>query len=92
MNAPTQLIALDRNVIEELAEAHLAQADALIALLDQTDGDPDLEDDDLYGECSEDEISTGPALGMRFIPDGPGCPIADPGGCEHDGREPEEEL
>lgn len=46
MNAPVRLIALDRAVIEEMAQAKLDEAHALIALLDRVDGDPDREDDD----------------------------------------------
>ena len=61
--------------------------EAAIDALDAMDGDPDLEDatdaeDDfsmshLAAECASYEL---------------GCPIADPGGCEHDGREEEYEL
>ena len=58
----------------------------LIDRLDIIEGDPDLEDDDPSGQCDEDGVSTnfGAACGG-----GPGCEISDPGGCEHDGREPE---
>jgi len=59
-----------------------------IDLLDVMDGDPDLEEDDPSGVADEDGINTlvgdGSFLGQR----GPGCPISDPGGCEHDGGEP----
>jgi hypothetical protein len=57
-----------------------------ISLLDAGDGDPDLEpngDEQDGSYCAEDEF-------MQLHSDGPGCPIADPGGCEHDGREPED--
>lgn len=65
---------------EEIAKA----AQSLIELLDTIDGDPDLEDDDPGGDASnEDEPH------QHFTDYGPGCPIADPGGCEHDGREPD---
>lgn len=53
--------------------------EALIALLDALDGDPDLEDGDPCGQCDEDGINTGNGVfalhGMAF--DGPGCPISD---------------
>lgn len=58
-----------------------------ISLIDQEDGDPDLECD--FGE---DEFFTVPkGRGARRLRDGPGCPISDPGGCEHNGLEPEHE-
>ncbi|MDJ0979251.1 MAG: hypothetical protein QNI87_12060 [Erythrobacter sp.] len=47
----------------------------------------DAEEDDPAGQYDED------AYTARKVPaDGPGCPIADPGGCEHDGREPDEGI
>jgi hypothetical protein len=46
-----------------------------IGLLDVADDDPDAEEDDDPGQCSEDEISCGwPGFGDR----GPGCLIGDP--------------
>ena len=64
-----------------------------LELVDTLDGDPDLEDSDEDGQCSEDEISTN--LHAQWG-EGAGCGIGDPGeqddhgGCEHDGTEPEE--
>lgn len=52
-------------------------AEALVSLMDAISGDPDIE---LNGD--EDDF-------MYHGGDGPGCPIADPGGCEHDGCEPD---
>ena len=69
---------LSRHDLEELT-AHL------IDCLDEIDGNPDAEEDDHAGECSEDEISCGPGnwggLLYRGEP-GPGCEISDPGGLE----------
>ena len=80
-------------------------APRLIEKLDDEDGDADLEDDDPLeddnpreqddppeeddpaGVHDEDGINTGTGA-LRG--NGPGCPLADPGGCEHDGREPED--
>jgi hypothetical protein len=52
-----------------------------IELLDLADGDPDTErnGDELDGSLSEEDFvdwSNGPCVW-----DGPGCPVADPGGC-----------
>lgn len=64
----------------------------LIDKLDVMEGDPDLEDadadeeDDPSGQYDEDAWTTFIRAGDMFD-SGPGCPIADPGGCEHDGRE-----
>ena len=50
-----------------------------IELMDQEDGDPDMEvDSDFEGECSEDAITTGPGSGRPFFDAGPGCVISDP--------------
>jgi hypothetical protein len=48
------------------------------------------EEDDDSGQCTEDEVSylSGPSMWGN----GPGCPISDPGGDEHDGREREQLL
>jgi hypothetical protein len=53
-----------------------AAVEALVELLDTIDGDPDLEEDDPQGECSEDEINT--MLSARFAI-GAGCTISDTG-------------
>jgi len=58
-----------------------------IDLLDVAGGDPDLEDSDEDGQCSEDEISTNLQAHQGF---GPGCIISDPdcavddSGCDDD--------
>ena len=59
-----------------------------ISLLDLIDGDPDIElngdeeDGDLHAEDSFESFGG--------IGGGAGCPISDPGGCDHDGREPDD--
>jgi hypothetical protein len=55
---PARLVALDRTVIEEMAQAKLDEAHALIALLDRFDGDPDDEESDPSGQCDEDGVNT----------------------------------
>ena len=62
---------------------------------DDEDDDP-AEDDDGGGDCTDDEpgfdgLSRAQAnlLGSCDNGGGAGCPLADPGGCEHDGREPD---
>jgi ribose 1,5-bisphosphokinase PhnN len=67
-------IHLDRRAISRAAQA-------LIDLLDLIDGDPDFEEID-----AEDSF----VLSWYAQAEGAGCPIADPGGCEHDGREIED--
>lgn len=54
----------------------------LIAHMDRQDGNPDIEanGDERDGSLGEDDFA-------ELTGYGPGCPIADPGGCEHDGRE-----
>ena len=55
-----------------------------ISLLDLIDGDPDIElnGDELDGShCEDCFIDFGSGAG-------PGCPVSDPGGCEHNGDEP----
>ena len=62
-----------------------AAIETMVAVLDVLDGDPDLEPngDELDGSPAEDEF-------MEHYGDGLcGCPVSDPGGCEHDGREPD---
>lgn len=67
---------------EEIAKA----AQSLIELLDTIDGDPDTEDDDPSGQYDEDDWTTARKASDMWDY-GPGCPLADPGGCEHDGLE-----
>lgn len=77
-----------REVIELRIDALLGDVDSLIGQLDRLDGDADLEPegDDLDGDYgSEDEFML-----HTDREGGAGCPLADPGGCQHDGREPEE--
>lgn len=66
-----------RRVIERLVVR-------MIDHLDEQDGDAELED----ATNAEDEGITF-AAGQALCGDSPGCPVGDPGGCEHDGREPE---
>lgn len=61
--------------------------ETLIAVLDAIDGDPDVElnGDELDANNAEDDF-------VRHYAEGPGCPVSDPGGCEHDGCEPDVSL
>ena len=68
--------SLPRPVLERLAQS-------IIDRLDDMDApDADREDDDPAGMMDEDELTTGRGLIYSHgeIHDGPGCPIADPGG------------
>lgn len=56
-----------------------------IDLLDLADGDPDLEETD-----TEDAFVLSPHTLGFSEGRGPGCEVSDAGGCEHDGREPED--
>ncbi|QNE04680.1 hypothetical protein [Croceicoccus marinus] len=70
----------------------------LTAAIDRVDGDPDLEPEPNEGNgdeedtgFAEDEYASDLKAGAAWASGehiGPGCPISDPGGCEHDGREP----
>src|SRR5687767_11972852 len=64
-----------------------AVAEFAIALQDLVQPDPDREPagDELDGSGSEDDF-----MYHSLWQGGAGCPIADPGGCQHDGREPDE--
>lgn len=72
------------SLIPSLPRAQLEQlVQRLVDRLDDMDApDEDREDDDPAGMMDEDELTTGPGVmtmhGAAF--DGPGCPIADPGG------------
>ena len=72
------LVRYDRPTLESL----LAVA---IDLLDVMDGNPDTEANGDETDCNgaEDE----PCGWFALHSEGPGCPVADPGGGEHDGRE-----
>ena len=59
-----------------------------IDLLDMTDGDPDLED----GTDVEDDFVLSASANGYAEGRGPGCEISDAGGCEHDGREPDDDA
>lgn len=65
-----QLALLDRSAIE-------AQIEAMIALLDAMDGDPDLEEDDPCGQIDEDDFNT-MTSGWYHGNRGPGCELSDP--------------
>lgn len=58
-------------------------ASILIERMDAIEGNPDAED----ATGLEDDFTF--QIAHLFSP---GCPIADPGGCEHDGREPVHEY
>jgi hypothetical protein len=74
-----RIVALDRLVLEDLAQAKLDQASALqaeaaafIALLDRSDGDPEAED----ATDLEDDFSLS-AQAIGYTKDTPGCPASD---------------
>jgi hypothetical protein len=76
---------LNRHSATEIAEA----MEVLVDVLDLLDGDPDVErnGDELDGSYdAEDEFEE---YSLRHTDPGAGCPVSDPGGCEHDGREPD---
>jgi hypothetical protein len=77
LNKPTLSAGQSQLPLRELGDA----IEALIALYDAADGDPELEPC-----CSEDDAVLPPWWG-DYRGEGAGCPISDPGGCEHDGRE-----
>lgn len=60
------------------------QIESLIAFMDVLDGDPDLED----ATDLEDDFHLTEGAKESWLSDGPGCPVSDSGGCEHDGCEP----
>ena len=59
-----------------------------LAVLDCADGDPDIE---LNGDETDNNHSEDCFVERVYnhFSIGPGCPISDPGGCQHDDREPE---
>ena len=76
--------SLPRHALDRLVERAIDH-------MDDQDGDGDLEPngDDLDGTGAEDDfIDYGGTLGVSWS--GPGCAVGDPGGCEHDGQEPDE--
>lgn len=82
-NAPIPALAatmlrFDRNTLAGFVEV-------AVAILDCSDGDPDVElngDETDYSHSEDCFIKFGVRPGAH-----PGCPISDPGGCEHDGQE-----
>jgi hypothetical protein len=66
--------AAPRSAVELLIERAIDELDLL-------DGNPDAEEVDV-----EDSFALSP-MAQHFADKHAGCPIADPGGCEHDGRE-----
>lgn len=58
--------------------------ESLIAFMDDLDGDPDIED---ATDVEDDFHLTSSAI-LSWSSDGPGCPVSDAGGCQHDDREP----
>src|SRR5687768_11024041 len=78
------LANFDRDQVEGFIEV-------AIWLLDTIDGDPEDQQangDELDANGSEEDF-------MDHPPDfrgGAGCPLSDPGGCEHDGREPDHDA
>jgi hypothetical protein len=62
-------------------------AEFSVSLLDVLQPDADLEPngDELDGSMGEDDFHHQNAGYLGY----PGCPVSDPGGCEHDGREEE---
>lgn len=79
------LSRFDRSQIEGFVEVS-------IALMDFADGDPDIEPNGDEAEPCGDEQDGQPQAEDEFVQlgfdGGAGCPVSDPGGCEHDGREP----
>lgn len=71
----------DREKVEAFVEIS-------ISLLDLIDGDADTEanGDELDGTAAEDDCIDWGNGGIA------GCPVSDPGGCEHDGREPVDDV
>lgn len=76
-------------ILDRYNRATLAAfAELAINRLDELDGDPDVElnGDETDHDRAEDCFTIGPNDHAY----GSGCPIADPGGCQHDGSEPED--
>lgn len=58
-----------------------------IGLLDVVDGDLDIE---LNGDETDHSNSEDDFIEHHYHGGGAGCPISDPGGCQHDDREPDD--
>lgn len=74
---------LDPQYAKRFRAAISRTVEGLIDALDALDDDPDLETTGL----EDDFIEHAPIWDGSI-----GCPIADPGGCEHDGCEPGEDA
>lgn len=74
------LARFDRDKVEAFVEIS-------ISLLDLMDGDPDIE---LNGDETDHTQSEECFIDHDIYGAGAGCPISDPGGCDHDGREPDD--
>lgn len=105
MNAPVAISAMASKVppapvLAVLSRYRREDIESFVAiaidLLDLADGDPDAEiddhpeEDDPHGQCDEDGINTAFSTVAATSDGGAGCILSDPGGCEHDGREPDE--
>ena len=84
------LTGFDREQLSAFIAIGIELVDAMDGDPDLEDEDPDLEEDDPAGVHDEDGINMLLSNGSWQQGNGPGCPIADPGGCEHDGREIED--
>lgn len=97
MTAGLQLVGTDQGVaitgpggsIVLNMETQAMLADFSVSLLDVLEPDPDSEPngDEQDGNRSEDDFMH---HGLNWLRE-PGCPVSDPGGCEHDGREEDQE-
>jgi len=76
---PVPTLAALLTVIPSLSRAELGRlVHRMIDHMDDMEGDPDNECEGMEDDWVQHKAS------------GPGCPLSDPGGCEHDGREPED--
>lgn len=65
-----------------------ALIEAALGLLDDMEGDPDMEGEpDIEANGDEQDHNFTEECFVHHRGSEPGCPISDPGGCEHDGRE-----
>lgn len=74
------MLRFDRNTLAGFVEV-------AVAILDCSDGDPDAE---LNGDETDHQHSEDCFVEHPLTAENVGCPIADPGGCEHDGCEQDE--
>jgi hypothetical protein len=73
--------ALQAFVVPDTREAIELAVEAFLTRLDEIDGDADLEESDTEDSFALSEHA------LRLAEAEAGCPISDPGGCQHDGRE-----